>query len=84
MRAHRRRKREILLKLLGGKCRRCGGINGLEPNHTQKRLWRSRELWSNQRLKKYIEEAKAGVLKELLCRGCNASEGQPDDDGIEF
>jgi 5-methylcytosine-specific restriction endonuclease McrA len=82
MRRHRRRKRKELIDFLGGKCRRCGKTKQLEPHHKQPRLWRSREVWSNQRLKKYLQEARAGLL-ELLCRGCNASEGAPDD-GTDF
>jgi ribosomal protein L40E len=76
----RRRRREYrrkLIAILGGKCRKCGGDQNLEPHHTQPRTWRSHERWAMSRLLVYLQEARMGIL-ELLCRKCNAEEGAPD------
>jgi hypothetical protein len=76
MRAYRRQKRRELIQLLGGVCADCGGTKNLEPHHTGPRTWVSRNIWSNQRLRRYIEEAAAGLV-ELLCSDCNKINGKP-------
>jgi len=84
IRRNRRRRRQRIVEQLGGKCRKCGGERNLEFHHKQPRTWSAREFWYNARLRKYAEEAAAGLL-ELLCGTCNKVEGAPAEfDNGEF
>lgn len=78
VRSRRRRRllRAELIKILGGKCEKCGGVRRLEPHHKTPRTWVSRERWAMSRLLVYLKEARAGLLG-LLCRDCNNSAGPP-------
>ena len=83
--AIRERKRVRLLKkelenLLGKKaCRDCGVTYALTVHHQQGKDWSARKTRSRIRLKKYIEEAKAGLLC-WLCADCNRITGTVDED----
>lgn len=83
MRRRRRERRNALIQMLGGKCKRCGAETNLEPHHTEPRTWASRDVWAIKRLKLYLIEAAAGKLV-LLCRACNAALGQPAGENDNF
>lgn len=77
-RKRRRRYRAELIKMLGGKCKKCGAETKLEPHHISPRTWQSREKWAITRLLIYLREAREGAVV-LLCRGCNASLNFPQN-----
>jgi ribosomal protein S27E len=65
-------KRITMLKLMGGKCVRCGccDLDQLEFGHTQPRTWIPNRLNRMQRLRRYWQDWEAGLI-EVQCRGCN-------------
>lgn len=75
----RLRLRGRLIQKLGGKCAECGSIVDLEFDHLERREWKSKDLWSDQRVKRYEREAAEGKL-QLLCGACNKAKGQPGQD----
>ena len=77
----RARRKAKLLALLGGKCQHCGGTTGLEVNHKHPRNWKSADVWANQRLRRYLQEAEQGLVN-LLCGYCNKRFGSPEDDNF--
>lgn len=75
----RKRKLRIVEKL-GGCCVVCGetDIDLLEFHHPAGKNWRSRDCSRTQRLKRYEEDADAGLV-ELLCDSChNDNSKHPD------
>ena len=63
-----------LIQRLGGKCERCGSTKRLEVHHPKGRGYEARKMSSTARIKKYLEEEKAGVDLGVLCKPCNSSE----------
>ncbi len=49
----------------------------LEIDHVDGCTWEQRPLGREQRIKRYVEEFRAGVRLQILCRSCNASRGRP-------
>ena len=64
--------RSQLLDMLGRSCEFCGETGQLEINHLTPREWKPRKLSRYRRHKRYLQEAKAGILN-VLCKHCNAS-----------
>lgn len=71
-----KRERRRLVKLLGGKCERCGLRRKLEFHHTRPRYWIASQLNRWQRLAEYKRDIARGHI-ELLCTWCNKRAGQP-------
>lgn len=65
------RKKEAMIKALGGVCVQCGATDELQFNHIYERFWTPREVNSIDRLKQYQAEIDQGKIN-LLCRDCNA------------
>ena len=80
MRKRRQKMKADLIKFLGGKCRDCETEIDLQPHHIGPRDWRSNEVWSTTRLRRYQKEAAQGLVI-LLCGLCNRERGDPDGDG---
>jgi len=66
------------MALLGDRCALCGAGESasrpLEVDHINGRQWAITRTASHQRLKRYLEEAKKGLLR-ALCKPCNVREG---------
>lgn len=73
-----RRERAAWVAKLGGKCAHCGSTEELEFDHETPRDWDPAKTSRWQRLRNYIKDIKAGKIKQLLCRSCNARKGYPD------
>lgn len=73
-----RRERAKWIAHLGGKCAVCGATEELEFDHDVPRDWRPEKKSRWQRLTIYIREIRAGKIKQVLCRVCNARKGYPD------
>ena len=78
-----RRDRRELIAALGHKCFKCGYKWRLEFHHLTKRTWITRKTNRWTRLKRYKEEAEAGIVV-LACRTCNAQIGRPLDIQTEW
>jgi hypothetical protein len=72
----RHQKKAELIAAMGGRCVECGTEENLQFDHKYVKTWRSRDLYANQRIRRYIEEYEAGNL-ELRCKGCNQMKGEP-------
>lgn len=81
-----RRKAEVLALLAGPegpKCSLCGRKDRLEPDHIYGRTWSPRKIAAGTRWRKYLEDARAGLLR-LLCRSCNAKyRPAPQDQALQ-
>jgi hypothetical protein len=71
-----KRKKQTLIKSLGGKCTWCGRKRDLEFDHIYGTTWIVRDVAYTTRLRLYSEEIVQGLI-QLLCRSCNASKGDP-------
>lgn len=60
--------------IVGDRCAECGGDVELEYDHPYGRNWIVERLSRPQRLKVYLREAVAGLLRRL-CRSCNGRDG---------
>lgn len=67
--------RRGLIAGLGGRCRECGGVDDLEIDHPSGRAYKLHKLAQWQRVRFYMDEAARGLVR-VLCRSCNASDGQ--------
>ncbi len=76
MRRLRSRRWADLIEVLGDECEECGSKEDLQPDHLQPRDWKSREIWSDVRLRLLINEALEGKL-QMLCGTCNRMKGTP-------
>jgi 5-methylcytosine-specific restriction endonuclease McrA len=65
------RLRDELLEKLGGKCSLCPSTKDLHFDHINGRDWEPRELSSHNRIRRYQEEAKKGLIR-ILCLRCNS------------
>lgn len=68
--------RERLREVMGGRCKECGGSEGLEFHHPRGRNWVARKKNQLTRMRLYLQDFLLGNL-ELLCSGCNKSAGMP-------
>lgn len=66
-----RQRRQQLIEELGGRCALCDSTWNLQVDHQFGRGWNVRKLSSLQRVNKYIEEAKMGLIR-VLCLECNS------------
>lgn len=73
-----KRARAKLIQEMGGKCCKCGSIEGFEFHHKFKRTWTARKASRWQRIANYKREWARGVL-ELLCKKCNKEAGEPTE-----
>ena len=80
-RKYRAKLKLALFALIGAECKLCGSKTNLSVDHLGSRTWSSREVWSDQRTKFYIEEAKLGLV-QCLCTYCNSMKGKPEDDNF--
>lgn len=75
-----RRRRYALIYELGGKCANpeCGEeeYEKLEFDHIHGKDWEATGLSTDQRMCRYIKEAKLGLL-QVMCHVCNAKRGDP-------
>lgn len=69
------RKREKLVAEMGGKCVGCGRTHLLEFDHIFGITWVAASVSSHQRLIRYRQEWKDGLL-QLLCGPCNKIKGR--------
>lgn len=71
----RARRRQALVKALGGRCSLCGQRHALEFDHVdpKTRTWVAAKVGSRDRVVRYEREAAQGLLR-LLCRACNLAE----------
>lgn len=69
-------RRWMLIMQLGGKCANCRTRKNLEIHHKNGRLWEPWKTSRWRRIKRYEQEAKAGLL-EVLCSKCNKKVGKP-------
>jgi hypothetical protein len=79
-RAEARRERveqlkEDLYGILGRMCVACHSCKCPEFDHIHGRTWQPRELSQIARYKRYLAEAQRGLI-QILCRHCNASDGE--------
>lgn len=67
------RERRALIRQLGAKCETCpeSDLDRLEIDHRHGKSWRSRDVASDQRVRRYKREAAAGLLR-VLCKSCNS------------
>lgn len=70
-RRYRSRLKQRLYAMLENVCALCGSEDDLEIDHEHGRDWEPNRVWSDARLRKYIQEAAEGHVR-LLCRSCNA------------
>lgn len=72
MAAYRKHRKLRLIAKLGGKCVVCGesDVSLLEFHHKYGKNWTSNQVWSNQRIRIYEQEAEKGLI-ELLCDDCH-------------
>lgn len=68
--------RSMLLSSLGGCCASCGRKRGLEVNHVDGCTWPHRRVSREVRVRRYVEEYRAGVRLNVLCRSCNGAGNQ--------
>jgi hypothetical protein len=66
----------MLVDALGGCCAKCGATKKLEINHVDGCTWIQRRVSSHARLLRYLNEYRAGVRLNVLCRSCNAGLNQ--------
>ena len=68
------RQRQFMMQALGNKCDDCGTDEWLEFDHWNGRNWsmRAKSQWARTRI--LMEEFQKGLLR-LLCRSCNARDG---------
>jgi 5-methylcytosine-specific restriction endonuclease McrA len=64
------RAREALIQWLGGKCVLCGSQDQLQIDHPFGRDWSPRKIESSQRISRYRQEARLGLVR-VLCWTCN-------------
>jgi len=73
-------RRQRLVDELGGVCQKCGTTgtlkNPLQIDHINGRNWTVREIGSDQRVCRYLKEAKDHKL-QVLCKSCNCKKGSP-------
>jgi len=67
----RKRRRDALLKKMGGACQQCGQVEKLEFHHPYGRDWIARSMNPYLRMNHYERDFAEGNL-ELLCKSCNA------------
>jgi hypothetical protein len=69
--------KDTLFNLLGRECVACHECRcaRLEFDHIFGRTWQPREMGSVKRMEKYLAEAQKGLI-QILCRHCNASDGE--------
>jgi hypothetical protein len=67
--------KEDLYSILGRMCVACHSCQCPEFDHIHGRTWQPRELSQLQRYQRYLAEAQKGLI-QILCRHCNASDGQ--------
>lgn len=72
------RRRRELIEELGGKCAHCGEeeYEKLEFDHINGKDWCARGKSTDQRMCRYVKEAKLGLL-QVLCKTCNDKKGCP-------
>lgn len=63
-----------LIAQLGGRCAWCSATTRLELDHKNGRTWTPRLVSWHRRIKRYREEAAAGLL-QVLCKSHNALKG---------
>lgn len=71
-----RNSRKTLIRLMGGRCAKCGSAKRLEFHHLSPRTWIANKCNRWVRIARYRRDWLAGSL-ELLCRKCNACAGSP-------
>jgi 5-methylcytosine-specific restriction endonuclease McrA len=73
-----RRKRRELIAQLGGKCVTCGETEyeKLTFDHIDGKDWSARGKSTDQRMCRYVKEAKLDLL-QILCQVCNSKKGDP-------
>lgn len=69
--AHYHRLKAEVHRRLGGKCAVCGTAHQLSVDHLDSRDYEVRELSSQARMKRYLEELEARVPLRLVCRDCD-------------
>lgn len=75
----RSRKRNELIKSLGGVCAYCGTTKNLTFDHIYGRDWDVRSVHGEKRLRIYRIEATSGLI-QLLCLSCNSRKGYSGSD----
>lgn len=76
-----------LINVLGGRCAspfkdpRCTLLERLEVDHVDGREWRLDGVKFYQRIERYLDEYKRGVRLRVLCRSCNAIDGNVKKNG---
>ena len=65
------RRKDELYRALGGVCSVCGGTDRLGVDHVNGRDYLLRALGSHRRMRRYLEEFRAGVPLRLLCWECD-------------
>lgn len=63
-----------LIEELGGCCVWCGKTTRLELDHIEGRTWKPSLVSWHRRIRRYRDEAAAGLL-QVLCKTCNAVKG---------
>jgi hypothetical protein len=70
-----RRLHACLISVLGGRCAQCRARRRLEVDHVDGATWSRRALNSRARTLRYFNELNRGVRLRVLCRSCNAIDG---------
>lgn len=68
--------RRMLIEALGGRCIDCGSRRRLEPDHVLGCTWDQRRAGHENRLRRFAEEFRAGVLLVARCRSHNGRRNQ--------
>jgi hypothetical protein len=66
------RQKKALIAYLGGRCQKCGSTTALEFDHINGRTWQVTKVASHMRVRRYWQEARAGLL-QLLCKADNVT-----------
>lgn len=72
-------RRAALIAALGGVCERCKSTEDLDVHHKYGKSWRSNELSRFQRLARYEQDAREGLVI-LLCKDCHEQPVEHPDD----
>lgn len=72
-----RKTRDAIIEQLGGKCVRCRGWKCLTFDHIAPIRWEPRLVSWSQRMRRYKQDADAGLL-QLLCIRCHGRKSQSE------